>query len=317
MSSKEGNTNSPKNHPLNESNENSMNSIQSCSDEKNPDNNELLKPIPINPKLLNNQNCELTTLGNSTVTKANLSQDSNIPIIYPQIQFHGRQQPIYNEEKTKIFKPRKFKSKEIIENNNLLNNKGKPCCNCTKTKCIKKYCEYFLNKRYCYNCACQDCMNKYSYLNNNNRNDIKNILNNEEIMCTCTKSGCKKKYCECYKAEKKCNKKCRCLNCMNISNIFNITKKKYNISDKNKNYKNEEEKVNSNSGNNISLDEIKNDSRKSSLSESSIDNIRIQRISIFINKNQTLINVEKLSKEEMNLLSKKRENYHRYKYDKK
>ena len=321
MSSKEDNANTPKKQPSNELNKNSMNSIQNYSDEKNHDYNELLKPIPINLKLPNNQNGELTTLGNSTATLANLSQEPNIPIIYPQIQFHERQQPLYNEEEIKIFKPKKFKSKEIIENNNLLTNKDKPCCSCTKTKCIKKYCECFSNKMYCNNCLCQDCMNKYSYLNSNSSNDIKYILDNDTIMCTCTKSGCNKKYCECFKAGKKCNEKCRCMNCQNISNIFNISKKNKNISDKNKNYKIDEKKVNNNTGNNIgdniSLDEIKKDSRKSSLSESSTDNIKIQRISVFINKNQTLINVEKFSKEEMNLLSKKRENYNRYKYDKK
>ena len=306
MSSKEDNKNSPKNQPSNELNKNSMNSIQSYSDVKNPDCNELLKPVPINLKLLNNQNGELTTLGNSTITIANLSQESNIPIKFPQIQIHGRQQSLHKEEKSNIFKPKKFKSKEIIENDNLLTNKDKPCCSCTKTKCIKKYCECFSNKRYCNKCFCQDCMNKHSYLNSNDMN----ILDNETIMCTCTKSGCNKKYCECYKAGKKCNEKCRCLKCKNCSNIFKINKKNKNIIDKNKSSKNEEEKVNNNKDNNISLDEIKNESRKSSLSESSIGNFQIQRISVFINKNQTLINVEKLSKEDMNLLSKKRDNYH-------
>ena len=45
---------------------------------------------------------------------------------------------------------------------------------------------------------------------------------------------------------------------------------------------------------------------KSSESESINDTFKIQRISVFINKSQTEINVEKLSKEELNLLCKKR-----------
>ena len=40
--------------------------------------------------------------------------------------------------------------------------------------------------------------------------------------------------------------------------------------------------------------------------KSDIDIFNIQRISIFINQNQTLINVEKLAKEEFCLLCKKR-----------
>ena len=39
--------------------------------------------------------------------------------------------------------------------------------------------------------------------------------NTEVITCTCTKSNCNKKYCECYKAGKQCNYNCRCLNCAN------------------------------------------------------------------------------------------------------
>ena len=54
------------------------------------------------------------------------------------------------------------------------------------------------------------------------------------------------------------------------------------------------------------MDEINIISRKSSSSLNINNSFKIQRISVFINRNQTLINVEKFSKEEMNLLSKKR-----------
>ena len=305
MSFKEKNTDSPKNQHSKESNNYSKNSVESNNGEENPDCNELVKPIPINLKLLKTQNSELTTLGNSSVAMANLTQESNIPIIYHQIQFPGRSQPnIYKEEKNQIF-PKKFKSKEIIQNNNLLSKKDKPCCSCTKTKCIKKYCECFSSSRYCNDCHCQDCMNKSSYLNSNNSNDIKYNSDNEIIICTCTKSGCNKKYCECYKAGRKCNDKCRCLNCMNISNIFNNNEN--NDSNSNKKNKSNDEEVNNNTN------EVKSISRKSSLSDSSNNHFKIQRISVFINKNQTLINVEKFSKEDMNLLSRKRNNCNRHK----
>ena len=46
--------------------------------------------------------------------------------------------------------------------------------------------------------------------------------------------------------------------------------------------------------------------RKSSSNEDSDESFQIQRISIFINQYQTLVNVEKFSKEDMKLLSKKR-----------
>ena len=280
-----------------------MNSVQSNNAEENPDCNELVKPIPINLKLLKTQNSELTTLGNSAVTMINLSQESNIPIMYPQIQFPGRPQPnIYKEEKIQIFQPKKFKSKEIIENNNLLSKKDKPCCSCTKTKCIKKYCECYSNNRYCNDCHCQDCMNKFSYLNSNSSNDIKYISDNEIIICTCTKSGCNKKYCECYKSGKKCNEECRCSNCLNMTSpSFTIHSRNSSNLDGNNNsniFKQKENKAN------LLEEKTKN---KSSCSNNKLkEDYQIQRISIFIDQYQTLINVEKFSEEDMRLISKKR-----------
>ena len=83
--------------------------------------------------------------------------------------------------------------------------------------------------------------------------------------------------------------------------------------DKNKKVKNNKLEISNNTNinikntnNNISLDEIKSVSAKSSLSGNSSNSFKIQRISVFINKTQTLINVEKYGKEDMKLLSKKR-----------
>ena len=59
----------------------------------------------------------------------------------------------------------------------------------------------------------------------------------------------------------------------------------------------------------ISLDESKSESGKNtSATKGEEDGFNIQRISILINKSQTLINVEKLDKDEFNLLCKKRKN---------
>ena len=46
--------------------------------------------------------------------------------------------------------------------------------------------------------------------------------------------------------------------------------------------------------------------KKTSATNKENDGFNIQRISILINKSQTLINVEKLNKDEFNLLCKKR-----------
>ena len=241
-------------------------------------------------------------------TKKNKSLSPPIKFQSAATEFNSS---LIENKKTNFFKSKKinlFEKKENCE---------KFCCNCTKTKCIKKYCECFANNRYCKDCNCIDCLNKPIYSSNNN-NSSKDFSENEEIFCTCTKSNCNKKYCECYKSNKKCNDKCRCSNCLNSSYpIFNIKNKdtnskennsKENISDNDINNSNE---LISNKPN-IELDENKSNSRKSSLngegSENSEESYQIQRISVFISQYQTLVNVEKFTKEDMKLLSKKRVN---------
>ena len=86
---------------------------------------------------------------------------------------------------------------EKVENKNRLfthHNYGYKCC-CTKTQCIRKYCQCFNEGRYCVDCDCRNCLNqlpKYSSTN------IKNVQT-KTVICTCTKSGCNKNYCECFK----------------------------------------------------------------------------------------------------------------------
>ena len=241
--------------------------------------------------------------------------NSNNKEINPPIKFHSvtsdLNSTINENKKLNFFKSKKvtlFDKKENLE---------KICCNCTKTKCIKKYCECFANNRYCKDCNCIDCMNKFIYSNNNNNNNnsSKELSENEDIYCTCAKINCNKKYCECYKLGKKCNDKCRCVNCLNSSYpIFNINNKdnlnnsNANIDDNNNSKKNNINDLSVNKAN-IELDEKKSSSRKSSSSDDDDeDTYKIQRVSIFINQYQTLVNVEKFTKEDMMLISKKRYN---------
>ncbi len=91
-------------------------------------------------------------------------------------------------------------------------------CSCFRTQCDKKYCECFNNGRYCINCNCVKCLNKPP---KNSTCDVRPNLNNLEInkdkkiFCTCSKSGCKLKYCECYKNGIECTDLCRCTRCEN------------------------------------------------------------------------------------------------------
>jgi len=264
--------------------------------DENEENGKLIRPIPINIKLIKKPKSELTTKGDSSLTIKNVVKELKMPIIYHNLNYANlAQNGIYIDE---LNFQNGLKNGNKRKNNRLYSKKDKPCCSCTKTKCIKKYCECFAFNKYCIDCHCQNCMNKlteiYPLQNNYSSNSILEYESEKDrTICTCTKSNCCKKYCECFKIGKKCSNKCRCLNCMNMD-IQQIKQINSNLI-KDVNYinkKNSEEK-------NISISKL-------SECESLDDDFKIQRISVFINKYKTEINVEKISKEELNLLCKKR-----------
>ena len=119
----------------------------------------------------------------------------------PSHQHTPPQHPIILQSET--FKPitKVIHKKSLITNN--------ISCTCSKTKCLKKYCECLANNQYCINCNCVDCHNTPQFQKEKAKENV------EVITCTCTKSNCNKKYCECYKSGKSCNVNCRCLNCQN------------------------------------------------------------------------------------------------------
>ena len=105
--------------------------------------------------------------------------------------------------------------------------KIKAICSCNKSKCLKLYCECFSEGRYCSDCGCKDCKNIPGHEEEREkviaktkaRNPLAfraDISNNHKI-CRCSKSGCVKKYCECYQNGRTCNSNCKCKNCKNPS----------------------------------------------------------------------------------------------------
>ena len=206
-----------------------------------------------------------------------------------------------------------------INNNNIKNElseqNNKIHCTCKKTKCIKKYCECFSSGILCFNCKCENCENKTFFTDNINRknsNNINNINKIEEeikekkeskqineanldlsdnntkklIICTCSKSGCNKNYCECFKAKVKCNNKCRCIKCLNKPDDS---------------IQLDEEKI---IGKSISTPINNNNKIDNNIP---LNSFTVHRISVNINKAQTLINTEKLDYFDSNkFLSKKR-----------
>ena len=71
-------------------------------------------------------------------------------------------------------------------------------CSCSKTQCNRYYCECYRSGLYCIDCNCKNCNNKPPENYVSNRHQTLNTQAKPEIViCTCTKSGCNKKYCEC------------------------------------------------------------------------------------------------------------------------
>ncbi|VDL61819.1 unnamed protein product [Hymenolepis diminuta] len=113
---------------------------------------------------------------------------------------------------------------------NSLASSRKPC-NCTKSHCLKLYCECFAQGQLCQNCNCNHCMNNLAYEEERGRAIKMTLERNPTAFhpkigrgegerkhtkgCNCKRSGCLKNYCECYEAKISCSDLCRCLGCRN------------------------------------------------------------------------------------------------------
>ncbi|CAK9291185.1 unnamed protein product [Gordionus sp. m RMFG-2023] len=113
--------------------------------------------------------------------------------------------------------------------------RGKKRCNCTKSQCLKLYCECFASGEFCSNCNCNNCNNTLEN-EDDRKKAIKSILERNPLAfhpkigksrdgdierkhckgCNCRRSGCLKNYCECYEAKITCSSMCKCVGCKNF-----------------------------------------------------------------------------------------------------
>ncbi|KAA0196876.1 Protein lin-54, partial [Fasciolopsis buskii] len=105
-------------------------------------------------------------------------------------------------------------------------------CTCSRTGCLKLYCDCFAAGQRCSDCCCFGCRNNSEHEELRQKaidrimtrkpdaflSKIEYSSANESVHtrgCNCKRSSCVKNYCECYEARIRCTSRCRCQSCYN------------------------------------------------------------------------------------------------------
>ncbi|XP_065197248.1 protein lin-54 homolog [Sycon ciliatum] len=189
---------------------------------RKPAKSSISHPAPIAPAPPFGAAASLNVMAQTQLLNSLLQMGGINPFLPPKIETSTAQQPV-------AAPPLRGNS----ETGAVTGRQRKPC-NCSKSMCLKLYCECFANGEFCSNCNCNNCHNSMEH-EADRSTAIKACLERNPHAfhpkiqtkrqgekerrhtkgCHCRRSGCLKNYCECYEARIPCTSICKCIKCKN------------------------------------------------------------------------------------------------------